>query len=102
RIVQKETFGRWRHPRLEQRDELSAGNHWRSILRQSINNTGAIRCGAEQQIGIAANQRTLDLEFLNLFVDDKPPRKKFTARKPQTNAIVGLKILRPFRCRMSR
>ena len=101
-IIQKEPFGRRRHPRLEQGDELPAGNHWRSVFRQSVNDACAIHRGPGEEIGIAGDQRTFDLELLNFAVDDEPPRQELAAWKAQADTIVRVKVLGLFRRRMPR
>ena len=53
--------------------------YWRSVFRQSVNDACAIHRGPGEEVGIAGDQRTFDLELLNFAVDDEPPRQELAA-----------------------
>ena len=62
----------------------------------------AVQRDVDQEVSVVSDQGAFDVELESLAFYDESPRQKFSARKPQPDAVVDFKILWRLRSRMPR
>src|SRR5262249_52604508 len=101
-VVQEESVGRRWHPFFQQWDQLTSGDERRGKISEHVNDTGAVQRNVDQQVSVVGDQGAFDVELESLAFYAESPRQKCAARKPQPDAVMGLKVLRRLRSRMPR
>ena len=93
-VVQEESVGGRRHPFFQQWGQLTSGDERRSEISEDVNDTGAVQRDVDQGVSVVGDQGAVDVELESFAFYAGSPRQKCAARKPQSDAVVGLKVLR--------